>query len=88
MTLSAADRLAILEVITRADDAASRRDADAYPGLRHCATGADPRADPRPFCASQIPNPSVSCARGTTAVRNIVSLARCLTLGVAVASGA
>jgi len=30
MTLSAADRLAILEVITRADDAASRRDADAY----------------------------------------------------------
>ena len=30
MTLSPADRLAILEVITRADDAASRRDADAY----------------------------------------------------------
>ena len=30
MTLSAADRLAILDVITRADDAASRRDADAY----------------------------------------------------------
>jgi uncharacterized protein (TIGR02246 family) len=30
MTLPAADRLAILEVITRADDAASRRDADAY----------------------------------------------------------
>jgi uncharacterized protein (TIGR02246 family) len=30
MTLSAADRLAILEVITRADDAASRRDTDAY----------------------------------------------------------
>jgi hypothetical protein len=55
MTLSAADRLAILEVITRADDAASRRDADAYPGLRHCATGTDPRADPRPFC--RITNP-------------------------------
>jgi uncharacterized protein (TIGR02246 family) len=30
VTLSAADGLAILEVITRADDAASRRDADAY----------------------------------------------------------
>ena len=33
MTLSAADRLAILEVITRADEAASRRDADAYVAL-------------------------------------------------------
>jgi uncharacterized protein (TIGR02246 family) len=33
MTLSAADRLAILEVITRADDAASRRDADGYVAL-------------------------------------------------------
>jgi ketosteroid isomerase-like protein len=33
MTLSAADRLAILDVITRADDAASRRDADAYVAL-------------------------------------------------------
>jgi uncharacterized protein (TIGR02246 family) len=33
MTLSAADRLAILDVITRADDAASRRDADGYAGL-------------------------------------------------------
>ena len=30
MTLSAADRLEILDVITRADAAASRRDADAY----------------------------------------------------------
>jgi uncharacterized protein (TIGR02246 family) len=30
MTLSAADQLAILEVITRADEAASRRDADGY----------------------------------------------------------
>ena len=30
MTLSAADRLAILDVITRADEAASRRDADVY----------------------------------------------------------
>jgi uncharacterized protein (TIGR02246 family) len=30
MTLSADDRLAILDVITRADEAASRRDADAY----------------------------------------------------------
>ena len=30
MTLSAADRLEILDVITQADDAASRRDADAY----------------------------------------------------------
>jgi ketosteroid isomerase-like protein len=30
MTLSAADRLEILEVITRADSAATRRDADAY----------------------------------------------------------
>ncbi len=30
VTLSTADRLAILDVITRADDAASRRDADAY----------------------------------------------------------
>jgi uncharacterized protein (TIGR02246 family) len=30
MNLSAADRLAILDVITRADEAASRRDADAY----------------------------------------------------------
>ena len=33
MTLSAADRLAILDVITRADEAASRRDADAYAAL-------------------------------------------------------
>jgi uncharacterized protein (TIGR02246 family) len=33
MSLSAADRLAILDVITRADDAASRRDADAYIAL-------------------------------------------------------
>jgi uncharacterized protein (TIGR02246 family) len=33
MSLSAADRLAILEVITRADDAASRRDADGYVAL-------------------------------------------------------
>jgi ketosteroid isomerase-like protein len=33
MTLSAADRLEILEVITRADSAASRRDADAYVAL-------------------------------------------------------
>jgi uncharacterized protein (TIGR02246 family) len=30
MSLSAADRLAILDVITRADEAASRRDANAY----------------------------------------------------------
>jgi uncharacterized protein (TIGR02246 family) len=33
MTLLAADRLAILDVITRADDAASRRDTDAYVAL-------------------------------------------------------
>ena len=33
MTLSAADQLAILEVIIRADEAASRRDADAYVAL-------------------------------------------------------
>jgi len=33
VSLSAADRLAILDVITRADEAASRRDADAYVGL-------------------------------------------------------
>jgi uncharacterized protein (TIGR02246 family) len=33
MTLSDADRLAILDVITRADEAASRRDADAYVAL-------------------------------------------------------
>jgi uncharacterized protein (TIGR02246 family) len=33
MSLSAADRLAILDVITRADEAASRRDADAYAEL-------------------------------------------------------
>jgi uncharacterized protein (TIGR02246 family) len=33
VTLSAADRLTILEVITRADEAASRRDADAYVAL-------------------------------------------------------
>ena len=33
MTLSAADRLAILDVITRADEAASRRDAEGYAGL-------------------------------------------------------
>jgi ketosteroid isomerase-like protein len=33
VTLPAADRLAILEVVTRADEAASRRDADAYVGL-------------------------------------------------------
>jgi hypothetical protein len=30
MTLSAADRLEILDVIARADWAATRRDADAY----------------------------------------------------------
>jgi ketosteroid isomerase-like protein len=33
VTLPAADRLAIVEVITRADEAASRRDADAYVAL-------------------------------------------------------
>jgi uncharacterized protein (TIGR02246 family) len=33
VTLSAADQLAILEVIIRADEAASRRDADAYVAL-------------------------------------------------------
>ncbi len=33
MTLFAADRLAILDVITRADEAASRRDADGYVAL-------------------------------------------------------
>jgi uncharacterized protein (TIGR02246 family) len=33
MSLSDADRLAILDVVTRADDAASRRDADAYVAL-------------------------------------------------------
>ena len=33
MTLSAADRLAILDVIIRADEAASRRDADGYVAL-------------------------------------------------------
>jgi uncharacterized protein (TIGR02246 family) len=33
MTFSAADRLAILDVITRADDAASRRDPEAYVAL-------------------------------------------------------
>jgi uncharacterized protein (TIGR02246 family) len=33
MTLSTADRLAILDVITRADEAATRRDADAYIAL-------------------------------------------------------
>jgi len=33
MTLSVADRLAILDVITRADQAATSRDADAYVAL-------------------------------------------------------
>jgi hypothetical protein len=33
VTLPAADRLAILDVIIRADEAASRRDADAYVAL-------------------------------------------------------
>lgn len=33
MTLSAADRLEILDLITRADDAATRRDADGYAAL-------------------------------------------------------
>ena len=33
MSLSAADRLAVLEVITRADEAASQRDADGYVAL-------------------------------------------------------
>ena len=33
MSLAAADRLAIVDVITRADEAASRRDADAYVAL-------------------------------------------------------
>lgn len=33
MTLSTEDRLDILEVLARADDAASRRDADAYASL-------------------------------------------------------
>jgi uncharacterized protein (TIGR02246 family) len=33
MSLSPADRLAILDVITRADEAATRRDADAYIAL-------------------------------------------------------
>jgi ketosteroid isomerase-like protein len=33
MSLAATDRLAILDVVTRADEAASRRDADAYVAL-------------------------------------------------------
>jgi hypothetical protein len=33
MSLSDADRLAILDVVTRADESASRRDADAYVAL-------------------------------------------------------
>ncbi len=33
MSLSDADRLAILDIITRADEAASRRDADGYVAL-------------------------------------------------------
>jgi SnoaL-like protein len=33
MSLSDGDRLAILDVVTRADEAASRRDADAYVAL-------------------------------------------------------
>jgi uncharacterized protein (TIGR02246 family) len=33
MTLPAADQLAILDVVTRADEAASRRDADSYVAL-------------------------------------------------------
>jgi ketosteroid isomerase-like protein len=33
MSLPAADQLAILDIVTRADDAASRRDADAYVAL-------------------------------------------------------
>jgi uncharacterized protein (TIGR02246 family) len=33
MSLSATDRLAIVDVITRADEAASRRDADGYVAL-------------------------------------------------------
>jgi hypothetical protein len=33
VTLSDTDRLAILDTITRADDAASRRDADSYVAL-------------------------------------------------------
>ena len=33
VSLPAADRLAILDVVTRADEAASRRDADAYVAL-------------------------------------------------------
>jgi ketosteroid isomerase-like protein len=33
MSLPAADRLAILDVVTRADEAASRRDPDAYVAL-------------------------------------------------------
>jgi ketosteroid isomerase-like protein len=33
MSLPAADQLAIIEAVTRADDAASRRDADAYVAL-------------------------------------------------------
>jgi hypothetical protein len=52
VTLSAADRLAIVEVITRADDAASRRDADAYvelftPDARHCAPRSGRYGPPR-----------------------------------------
>ena len=33
MSLPAADRLDILDVVTRADEAASRRDADGYVAL-------------------------------------------------------
>ena len=33
VSLTAADRLAVLDVVTRADEAASRRDADAYVAL-------------------------------------------------------
>jgi uncharacterized protein (TIGR02246 family) len=66
MSLSLADRLAILDVITRADEAASRRDADAYVALftpdavldgtqgRHAGREAM-RASVRPIWAAEGP---------------------------------
>jgi hypothetical protein len=65
VTLSAADRLDILDLITRADDAATRRDADTYAALftadavldgsQGTHRAADLRASVGPIWASEGP---------------------------------
>jgi SnoaL-like domain len=79
--LSATDRLDILDVITRADEAASRRDADAYVALfteDAVLDGAQGRhAGRQALLASQTRGKAVERARSAPAPPAYVRADRC-----------